>query len=93
MEGRIFKALQKMEEIRGQNPVFEPDAETYTRDMGDPRILCIVRKWKDRMLTGIFNFSDSPKQAALPEKKGVCKDLLRNKKLEKELIFLWIISI
>ena len=86
VEGRIFKALQKMEEIRGQNPVFEPDAETYTRDMGDPRILCIVRKWKDRMLTGIFNFSDSPKQAALPEKKGVCMDLLRNRKIENDFI-------
>ena len=68
VQGRIFNALRKLEEIRRNEPVFNADAEVWTKDYSDQSILWIVRRAQGEELHAVFNFSDYPKTVWMPEK-------------------------
>ena len=68
VQSRIFNGLEKMEKIRRIEPVFNADAEVYTKDYNDNSILWVVRKVEGEELHAVFNFSDSGKTIWMPEK-------------------------
>ena len=80
VEARIFRTLNFMEQIRRQESVFDPDALVGTWDMQDPSLLCIVRQKGEKILTGIFNFSDFEKEVWIPG-EGDYRDLLNGNKI------------
>ena len=67
VQGRLFHALSRLEEIRGNEPVFSADAEVYTKDYSDTSILWIVRKAKGEEFHAVFNFSDQDREVWMPE--------------------------
>ena len=56
--GRIFHAIRQLIIIRKYNDVFHSDADLYTVDTGDNRVLGIVREYNGRRMLGLFNFSE-----------------------------------
>lgn len=95
VQNRIFSALFKLEAIRKEEPVFDADAEVYTKDYSDLSILWIVRKAGTEELHAVFNFSDECKTIWMPEATEYA-DLLTGEKrmLEKVNLpswdFLWM---
>ena len=69
VQGRIFNGLEKLEKIRRTEPVFNTDAEVYTKDYSDTSILWIVRRAEGEELHAVFNFSDEGKTIWMPEKE------------------------
>ncbi len=67
VQGRLFHALSRLEEIRRNEPVFSADAEVYTKDYSDTSILWIVRKAEGEELHAVFNFSDQDREVWMPE--------------------------
>lgn len=68
VQGQIFNALKKLENIRRDEVVFSADAEVWTKDYSDQSILWIVRRYMDEELHAVFNFSDNAKTVWMPEK-------------------------
>ena len=67
VQDRLFHALNRLEEIRRSESVFNTDAEVYTKDYSDRSILWIVRKAEGEELHAVFNFSDCDKEVWMPE--------------------------
>ena len=67
VQERLFHALNRLEEIRRSESVFNTDAEVYTKDYSDWSILWIVRKAEGEELHAVFNFSDCDKEIWMPE--------------------------
>ena len=80
VEGRIFKALQKLEQIRKEEKVFAPDADVYTYDVKDDSVLGILREADGERFLGLFNFSDQPKTAWMQE-DGTYRNLLTGEEM------------
>lgn len=81
VEGQIFQTLNRMEQIRSQESVFDKDCDVYTYDVHDDSILCILRQKGNDRFIGIFNFSDSEKTAWMQE-EGTFRDLITDQTLE-----------
>lgn len=94
VEGQIFQTLDRMEQIRRQESVFDKDCDVYTYDVHDDSILCILRQKGNERFIGIFNFSDSEKTAWMQE-EGTFRDLITGQTLElKDVVlpaygFMW----
>ena len=94
VEGQIFQTLDRMEQIRSQESVFDKDCDVYTYDVHDDSILCILRQKGNERFIGIFNFSDSEKTAWMQE-EGTFRDLITGQTLElKDVVlpaygFMW----
>ena len=94
VEGQIFQTLNRMEQIRSQESVFDKDCDVYTYDVHDDSILCILRQKGNERFIGIFNFSDSEKTAWMQE-EGTFRDLINGETLMlKDVVlpaygFLW----
>lgn len=95
MQGRIFTALDKLEQIRKSEAVFEGSANVYIYDVHNDAVLCIMREKEGEIFFGIFNFSDREETAWMQE-AGHFTDLMSGKKIEvKDLTvpghdFYWI---
>lgn len=74
-EQRVFLALDQLEKIRASQPTFGCQAEAATLDTGDNALLGIRRCLEGEEMVGLFNFSRSPKTAALPL-SGKYQDIL-----------------
>lgn len=81
VQGRIFRALGKLEMIRKKEPVFEASANVYTYDVHNDAILCIMREKDGETFFGIFNFSDREETAWMQE-EGSFVNLLTKKKIK-----------
>ena len=94
VEGQIFQTLDRMEQIRRQESVFDKDCDVYTYDVHDDSILCILRQKGNERFIGIFNFSDSEKTAWMQEEETF-RDLITGQTLElKDVVlpaygFMW----
>lgn len=66
-QGRIFRGLDKLEKIRKSEEIFEAFADTYTYDVHDDSVLCIMREKNGEKFFGIFNFSDQERTAWMQE--------------------------
>ena len=81
VQGQLFQALQKLEMIRREEPVFGADANVYTYDVHNDSILCILREKDGELFMGMFNFSDSA-QTAWMQEEGTFTELLTEKLME-----------
>lgn len=94
VEGQIFQALHKMEELRKKEEILGPDAQVSTWETGDDGVLGLMRRLGGKTLVGIFNFTDQGKEVYFPE-PGAYQDLLGGRKLAEEKVslpefgFLW----
>lgn len=95
MQGRIFTALDKLEQIRKSEAVFEASANVYIYDVHNDSVLCIMREKAGEVFFGIFNFSDREETAWMQE-EGSFTDLMSGEKITLEDItipghdFYWI---
>ncbi|MDD7643716.1 MAG: amylosucrase [bacterium] len=78
VQGQLFQALQKLEKIRREEPVFEADANVYTYDVHNDSILCILREKGGELFFGMFNFSGDA-QTAWMQEEGSFSDLFTGK--------------
>lgn len=81
VQGKLFLTLQTLEEIRARENVFDSDAETYTYDVHNDAVLCIIRIKNGERFLGIFNFS-AGEQTARMQEEGLFTDLLTGAQLE-----------
>ena len=87
VEGQIFATLDYMEKLRAQEDILGPEAEVNTWETGDQEILCMIRRWNGRTLTGIFNFADRSKEFRLPQ-EGLQRELFSGEIIEDGVITL-----
>lgn len=95
VQGKIFMALDRLENIRKRESVFEASANVYTYDVHNNAVLCIMREKDGEIFLGIFNFSNREETAWMQE-SGVFENMLTGEKVEvKDIIipghdFYWI---
>lgn len=58
-QGKLFRLLRRMENIRAGEPCFGPEAEVWMEDSGDSRVLKLCRRIGQRELMCLFNFSEA----------------------------------
>lgn len=80
VEGKIFQALKKLEQIRKSKKPFVSYADTWTDETNDSSVLCIGRYLEGEKITGLFNFSEFDKTVHFEEDNGVYTDLMTQKK-------------
>ena len=56
-QGKLFRALRRLEEIRREEPCFDSRAEVRTEESGSKHVLALVRRIEGRELVCLFNFS------------------------------------
>ena len=69
----VFGGLAELIRIRKSNEVFRSDAEMYAVNTGDDRVLGIMRKYADKTLMAVFNFSSEYARAEF--ENGEWRDL------------------
>ena len=84
-QGRIFKALRKLEKIRDKYPVFRSGADTWIVEPWNDHILGIGRYFEGEKLIALFNFSETDQIAWVNEPEDY-KDLLTGKKREAKAV-------
>ena len=57
-QGKLFWGLRRLEKIRAEEPCFDVQAEIHMEDSGDNRVLALCRRFGDRELVCLFNFSN-----------------------------------
>ena len=75
VEGRIFRAIRKMETLRAEHTVFDNQADTWLLDTGNDHILGIGRYYKGEKLLALFNF-DTEEQTAWVRDLEMYTDLI-----------------
>ena len=86
VQGRIFPALQKLEEIRSSHIVFDADAAVWTLDTWDRSVLAIGRYKENEKFIGIYNFSEYDKTAWINESDGMYTDLITGDEMEARAV-------
>lgn len=87
VEGQIFQALLKLENIRRREAVFSPAANVYTYDVKDDAVLCIMRELGEDKFFAIFNFGNQMRTAWMQE-EGVYIDLLTGE--DRQMKDVWL---
>ncbi len=65
--GRLFSAIQRMEEVRSECPVFDGKADAWLLDTGNDAVIGIGRYYRGQKLLAVFNFSREKQTAWLKE--------------------------
>lgn len=82
VQGKLFPALIKLENIRAAHSVFLNNASLRTIDTWDSAILALVRENEEEKFIGIYNFSEHDKVAWINEDDGMYLDLISGKEME-----------
>ncbi|MEZ3494104.1 MAG: alpha-amylase family protein [Lachnospiraceae bacterium] len=82
VEGRIFRRLNQLENIRKSEKAFVCEADTWTIDTWDSSVLCIGRYYDGEKIIGIFNFSEYDKTAWINETDGDYKDMISGQRMK-----------
>ncbi len=82
VEGRVFKRLDQLEQIRKTEKVFVSNADTWTLDTWEAGVLCIGRYYEGEKIIGLFNFSEYDRTAWINETDGMYTDLISGEKME-----------
>lgn len=69
-QGKLFRALRRLEAIRAQEPCFDAQADVWTEDSGNPHVLALCRRLGARELVCLFNFSGNFVRAGVRRKGG-----------------------
>ncbi len=62
-EGRIFRSIRRMEELRAKYAVFDDAADTWLQPTWNDRVLCVGRYLRGEKLLALFNFGDEDQTA------------------------------
>ena len=76
VEGKIFRGLNRLEQIRKAEKAFVSNADTWTIETWDPSVLCIGRYFEGDKIIGLFNFSEHDKTAWINETDGDYAELI-----------------
>ncbi len=96
-QGRIFKALRKLEKLRAKHDVFESEADTWIVETYNPHVLGIGRYYHGEKMIALFNFSDFTETAWVNEVEDY-KDMLTGKARPAKAVeltrygFAWLIT-
>ena len=82
VEGRIFSALRRLEQLRAEHRVFDGAADVWIVNTRDDGVLGIGRYCRGEKLIGLFNFSEWEKTVSLTE-LGDYHDLLDGGEVDK----------
>ena len=66
-QGKQFQGLRRLTQLRAQEPAFDPRADVWTFDTGNPHVLGLGRWYEGRKLVALFNFSGDFVSASAPE--------------------------
>ena len=77
-QGRIYSFLRKLETIRADKCVFDPEADVWTMEPLNDHVLAIGRYYNREKLLALFNFAPSTQTAWLNEPE-MYRDLLTGK--------------
>lgn len=80
IQQRIFEAMQKMEQIRFDHPIFGGQADVWTENTYDASILCICRRIEGAFLVGLFNFQEEERTAWIDMGDFEYEDLISKEK-------------
>ncbi len=75
VEGKLYKNIQKLEQIKKREAVFSQNAKCYTISTWDDSLLCIVRENEKDKMIALFNFSEAKKIAWIDEQDDLYKDV------------------
>ena len=97
-EGRIFKALRKLEKIRMSHDVFDSQADTWIVETWNNSVLGIGRYYQGEKMIALFNFSDAPQTAWISEHEDYFDLLTRKKRPAKNVElppcgFAWLMTV
>ncbi|SDZ97995.1 amylosucrase [Oribacterium sp. KHPX15] len=96
-QGRIYKALRKLEKLRSKHIVFESGADCWIVETYNDHILGIGRYFHGEKMIGLFNFSTQDETAWINEEEKYI-DLMTNKRREAKAVgipardFVWLIA-
>lgn len=82
VEGRIFTALNQLENIRKSEKAFVCSADTWTLETYEKEVLCMGRYYEGEKILGLFNFSEHDKTTWINEEDGMYIDLISGRKME-----------
>lgn len=82
VEGKIFSALNELENIRKNEKAFMSNADTWTIETYEKEVLCIGRYYEGEKIIGLFNFSEHDKTAWINETDGEYEELLTGRKMK-----------
>ena len=68
-EGKMFAALKRMEQIRGEHTVFDSEGDAWLPETCNDHVLAIGRYDRGEQLMALFNFSDEPQTVILRDEK------------------------
>lgn len=94
-QGRIFRALRKLEKLRAEHDLFKNDADTWTLETANDHILGIGRYYHEEKLLALFNFSEEEQTARTGEREEYI-NLLTGKKCSADNVtlqghdFIWL---
>ena len=80
---KIFTALRKLEKIRAAHEIFSMEADPYTFETGNNRVLGICREQGGKKFVSCYNFSEEPERIdenVLGDREGYV-DLISGKKI------------
>ena len=74
-QAKQFHGLRRLEQLRASEPAFDPRADVWTFDTGNPHVLGLGRWYEGRKLVALFNFSGQFVAASSPE-SGAFEELV-----------------
>ncbi len=84
-EGRVFRGLRRLEELRRAHRVFDGSADVWIVDAGRTSVLGIGRYYWGEKLVALFNFGEQPCRVSVDE-LGDYHDLLDGQSVDKTAI-------
>jgi amylosucrase len=69
-QGKLFQTIKKLENIRKEYPLFECDADAWTLETYNDKILGIGRYYEGEKLLAFFNFSEEDETAWINEEEN-----------------------
>ena len=93
-QGKIFRALRKLETVRAENDVFVSQANFYPIVTGSNNVLGIFREYEGERLVALFNFSEHPQKVPFDIEQDYTDLFTGEKRAEKDIElkpygFLW----
>lgn len=82
IEGKLMRNFAKLINIRGNNKEFDYIADFKTIDTCDNSIIGIERKYNEKTIIGLFNFSEHDKKVMLLKNKSEYEDLMTGNKID-----------
>ena len=77
-----MRNFAKLINIRGNNKEFDYIADFKTIDTCDNSIIGIERKYNEKTIIGLFNFSEHDKKVMLLKNKSEYEDLMTGNKID-----------